>query len=233
MDHEAGANQNSNDRGSINDLPWASVFDPAANARAFTEIQAEGFRAASQLVDRFVRIASTGGRREYTAPQVHPGDGNGVPDDASPELERLMRSWWSIAGQFLRGSERFANATLTDRATLDLVSRDAGGALDVVAVAPGAASAEVWLHNRGESDLGEIRLRCSDLLCHDGGLINAAAVVFDPELVPMPARCSRGVAVRIEIAPEVVPGRYRGSVLAEGQPDLWLPVDVTVRRSAT
>ena len=48
-------NRGFNDDGTIDDLPWASVFDPAANARALSAIQAEGFRAASRIVNRFVR----------------------------------------------------------------------------------------------------------------------------------------------------------------------------------
>ena len=44
------------DDGVISDLPWASVFDPANNMRALGEIQARGFRAATELVDRFVRM---------------------------------------------------------------------------------------------------------------------------------------------------------------------------------
>ena len=43
-----------------NDLPWASVFDSAANMRALSAVQADGFRAASELVDRFVRMAAAG-----------------------------------------------------------------------------------------------------------------------------------------------------------------------------
>ena len=45
------------DGGGIDDLPWATVFDPAANARALGAIQAEGFRAASRIVDRFAQMA--------------------------------------------------------------------------------------------------------------------------------------------------------------------------------
>ena len=39
------------DDGAISDLPWASVFDPANNMRVLGEIQARGFRAATELVD--------------------------------------------------------------------------------------------------------------------------------------------------------------------------------------
>src|ERR1700739_63056 len=56
---EASAVDRGDGDGNINELPWASVFDPAANARALSAIHAEGFRAASELVDRFVPIAAT------------------------------------------------------------------------------------------------------------------------------------------------------------------------------
>ena len=46
--------------GQRHDVPWASVFDPAANLRALTTIQAEGFRAASEIVDRVVRWPRSG-----------------------------------------------------------------------------------------------------------------------------------------------------------------------------
>lgn len=45
--------------GNGSDLPWVSVFDPALNIRALGEIQARGFRAATEIVNRFVRMADT------------------------------------------------------------------------------------------------------------------------------------------------------------------------------
>ena len=80
------------------DLPWASVFDPAANARALSAIQAEGFRAASALVDRFIRSAGVG-RIASDRPA-----GSTVPPDVEQrenlygalDLEPLMRSWFSM-----------------------------------------------------------------------------------------------------------------------------------------
>jgi hypothetical protein len=56
---------------------------------------------------------------------------------------------------------------------------------------------------------------------------------MDTAVVPMPARSSRGVAITIDIAPEVRPGVYRGTLLATGHPDLWLPVMLTVRLPST
>ena len=50
-EHEIG------DNGNFADLFFASILDPEANVRRLTAIQAEGFRAASELVDRFVKMA--------------------------------------------------------------------------------------------------------------------------------------------------------------------------------
>ena len=80
---------------------------------------------------------------------------------------------------------------------------------------------------------GNVRLHASDLLSHDGSVIAAAAVEIDTEVVPMPARSSRGVVVTVSVAPEVRPGVYRGTLLASGNPDLWLPVMLTVRLPST
>src|ERR1700747_1229259 len=100
---EASAVDRGDGDGNINELPWASVFDPAANARALSAIQAEGFRAASELVDRFVRVATSGLNTmspASAAPQI-----NGVRHDlfGAPDIEPLIRSWWSMVGQLLLG----------------------------------------------------------------------------------------------------------------------------------
>jgi hypothetical protein len=49
----------------------------------------------------------------------------------------------------------------------------------------------------------------------------------------MPRRSSRGVTFTIKVPPDARPGIYRGTVLASGHPDLWLPVQVTVRLPST
>ena len=92
---------------------------------------------------------------------------------------------------------------------------------------PGSTTAEVWLHNTSQSDLGSVSLRCSDLLAHDGHKISADAVRFDPDVVPLPARSSRGVTVEVTVAQDLRPGLYRGMLLVTDHPDLWLPVALT------
>jgi hypothetical protein len=48
----------------------------------------------------------------------------------------------------------------------------------------------------------------------------------------MPGRSSRGVDVIAKVAKKVHPGLYRGTVLVEGRPTLWLPIAVTVRMNS-
>ncbi|HUO40573.1 MAG TPA: hypothetical protein VMU34_23220 [Mycobacterium sp.] len=202
-------------------MPWASVFDPAANARALSAIQAEGFRAASRLVDRFVRLGRTS--RSLSPP----GDQEQISD-----LERLTRAWWSMAGQFLLGSARSAGPTVPSPA-LDLGNGEVHASLEAAATAPGDTSVEIWLHNRGTTDRGVVRLHCSDLLAHDGSVIPSSALSFDHAAVPMPGRTSRGIELRIKVPDDAPAGRYRGVVLAHGHPQLWLSLVLTVQSSAS
>jgi hypothetical protein len=219
--------------GGSNDLPWASVFDPAANARALSAIQAEGFRAASELVDRFVRIAATGlngmdrPATSATSPPTYeqPSDLFGATG-----LEPLVTSWWSIVDQFLRrAAPRDPDPGVAASATLDFSTAEVKGALHLEATGPGTATAEVWLHNGGPVDLGKVRLRCSDLLTHDGTVIPAHTLRFEPDIVPMPARCSRGVTVEVDVGEGLPPGSYRGTLLADGHPDIWLPIELAIK----
>lgn len=231
-------NRGFRDDGTIDDLPWASVFDPAANARALSAIQAEGFRAASRIVDQFVRAVGSSTNGEANAPLVDSTNGNAPANangaiDGIQEFERLTRTWWSMVGQFLLRSMPLTPTAGSESVSLDVNNPDAKRAVNLDAPVGGSANSEVWLHNRGPDDRGEVRLRCSDLVSHEGAVIPADAMQLDTAVVPMPARCSRGVAITVDIAPEVQPGVYRGTLLASGHPDLWLPVMVTVRLPST
>ena len=221
-----------NDGGTSNDLPWASVFDSGANMRALSAIQADGFRAASELVERFVRMASAGlnGTGGPPAPAAVPADERNADLFGATGLEPLVTSWWAMADQFLRAaSPRSEQAAAPVGATLDLATAQANGRLYLETVAPGATTAEVWLHNGGPIDMGKVRLRCSDLLAHDGTVISAHMLRFEPDIIPMPARSSRGVTVEVEVSDDLPPGSYRGTLVADGHPDIWLPVEVAIQ----
>lgn len=221
------------DDGSIGDLPWAAVFDPAANARALSAIQAEGFRAASRIVDRFVR--AVGSENNDRAATTAPGAGGNVAPDVNgagrgvQDLERLTRAWWSMTGQFLLRSMPVAAGAGRDTVRLDMGSLDSTGVVRLVTPVGGSATTEIWLHNQGAEDQPDVRLHCSDLLSHAGDVIRADAVLLDAAVIALPRRSSRGVTVTVNATPDVRPGVYRGTLLASGHPDLWLRVELIVQ----
>lgn len=226
------------DDGTVDDLPWASVFDPGANARALSAIQAEGFRAASRIVDQFVRAVGSSTNGEATAAPADSTNGNAAVNgdgavDGIQELERLTRAWWSMVGQFLLRSTPLTPTAGSESVSLDVNNPDAKRVVNLEAVVGHSANSEVWLHNWSPDDRGDIRLRCSDLLSHEGTVIAADAVRLGTAVVAMPARSSRGVVIAVDIAPEARPGVYRGTLLASGHSDLWLSVKLTVRPPST
>jgi hypothetical protein len=221
------------DDGSISDIPWASVFDPAINVRALGEIQARGFKAATELVDRFVRMSDRDGATE---PNTEPApaattDQQGETRSATPrpDADRLLASWKGIIGQLTQSLRAVPSPADAGSAAFDLMNDNSTGRIALEATQPGAVSTEVWLHNGGPTDLGKVWLRCSDLLAHDGTVIPAQMVRFEPDTVPMPPRCSRGVTVEVDVADELPPGCYRGTLLADGHPDVWLPIALTIK----
>jgi hypothetical protein len=218
-------NGDATDDGSIRDLPWASVFDPVANARALSAIQARGFSAATQLVDRFIKLAESSANG--TAPKGRANTNKAADND----VDLILTTWWSLLGQLLR-SIPGAGALRTDSPSFDLADETASGGVHLDAEGPGFAIGEVWLHNGGAHDIESVRMRCSDLLAHDGAKIGSDAVQFVPEKFPLPGRSSRAVSLQADVTPDIAQGRYRGTLLAEGYPELWLPVTLTLRAPA-
>jgi hypothetical protein len=211
------------DDGSIASMPWASVFDPAANVRALGVIQDRGFRAATEVVSRFIQTTE----KTFAAPSAAAPEeeSEGALGGTYPELNRILASLQSTVsrlGQSLSGAAPVEPG-------LDLVNSAASGHARLEAVEPGPTVTEVWLHNRGAEDLGKVRLRCSDLLAHDGAVIESSCIRFEPDVVPMPGRSSRGVTMEIDVPQDFLPGRYRGTMLADGHDEVWLPVELHIK----
>jgi len=207
------------DDSTVNDIPWASVFDAAANVRALGAVQSEGFRAASEVVDRFVNFV--GARNGSEAAQAgRPGSERG----RNPDAAMVLAGWEGILGQFA-GSIRNG---LGGSPAMDFGDQGGHREVRLSAAGPGAATVEFWLHNRGPLDLGTIVLRCGDLLAHDGSVIESRSVGFEPGAVPMPARSSRGVLLSVDVPSGAPAGTYRGTVLADGHDDVWLPLVLSI-----
>jgi hypothetical protein len=189
--------------------------------RALSAIQARGFRAATEVVDRFVRVTGRG----FGAPsQPHADEAAEAGLNGFPDVGRLVKSFQDAIAQL---SDSAARPAL--RPVLDLAHPTASGEALLEATEPGPVATEVWLHNRGPEDLGKVRLRCSDLLSHDGAVIDSAAIGFQPDVVPMPGRSSRGVTVEVDVPANLSPGRYRGTLLADGHADVWMPVALNIK----
>lgn len=217
------------DDSTVTDLPWAAVFDPAANIRALGAVQSQGLRAATQIVDRFVKLAGNGSDGgDHDGEQAQSTSGSKVSGASAPNVDRVVASWESLMNRLANTVAPVAPVS-NGAPTLDLNASGATASIHIETSSPGPVCAEVWLHNGGSTHHGEIALRCSDLLSHNGDVVKADAVHFEPDPVPMPARSSRGIVVTIELADDAAPGMYRGTVLVEGQPHMWLPLVLSLQ----
>jgi hypothetical protein len=72
-------------------------------------------------------------------------------------------------------------------------------------------------------------MHCGDLRAHDGTVVTAEDVAFDPcDVAELPPRSSRGVLISVDVA-RATPGvTYRGTVLARGLPNAWVPIELVV-----
>jgi hypothetical protein len=183
-------------------------FDPVAGMRAMAEIQAEGLRAAGEVLDRIVGAEP--------AP--------GLPSAGRDEHSALVDAW----AELLRRS--VSALTNLDRAVVAVpVDGDGDGPGPVVRAVAGGDPVEVWLQNRTGTAVGPLTLRCGPL-CEATGRVLDARVRFEPATVAeLPARSSRAVSV---VCPKATsPGVYRGVIQAEGVAvaAVWLLLEVTVR----
>ena len=125
------------DDGNISDLPWTAVFDPVANARALSAIQAEGFRAAAKLVDRFVSIAEPNGNGAKPSSEDS-GNGMAAANSApNSEVDPIVSSWWSLRGRLLR-SVPGVNGGASAPATFELTGRTQTGRCNCMPMARAA-----------------------------------------------------------------------------------------------
>jgi hypothetical protein len=183
------------------------------------------------------RPDADGGRRVGTGPDA----GVGAADEVVRLWVDLVRLGLDAFGHLLTPGMGVRGAESGHGARVDVPSGGADGMVRLRAPAepvPGGdsgdggaedlaeGSAEVWLHNGSASPHDGVALHCGELRCSDGTALDAGSVRFEPPVVDLPARSSRGVVAWVGTGHP--PGTYRGVVLAAGVPDAWLPIEVVV-----
>ena len=188
---------------------WVDALDPVENLRALANVQDFGRIAAEELADRL--LAGRDGR-------------DGTPTGAAAsqaELDQLVRRFQAEA---IRAGDTWANfidlfATLVG--VLSRLPRRAGPAPGPAPVALAAtpateATAVFYVHNTSAAAVGGVRPHCAPLRSHLGD-------------DPLPPRGSCGIEVRCRVPPGAAPGTYVSVILVSNVPELYLPLQVTVK----
>jgi hypothetical protein len=186
------------------------------------DIQAEGLRAAGELLERVL-----GTEPERPEPP---------PDRPAAEHMPLIDAWLDLIRRTIAGVTQPAPP---GSVTVPIGSSGVGPSVRLElrrpqsangATAPAAAAtAEVWLHNGTGSPVGPLTLRCAELADSNGTVLEGAEVRFEPrEIAELPARSSRGVVVSLPAGESLRPGIYRSTIQAAGEPSLWLPLEVVI-----
>lgn len=176
------------------------------------DIQAEGLRAAGELLERVLdrdRYApatrATPGERDYAA---------------------LLDAWTLLLQRY---AAALAGPAGGEQTTVPIDSGAPGPPVRVKLTAGRSTIAEVWLENGKPSPEGPLALRCGTLSASDGSELDGGLVDFEPrEIERLPGRSSRGVLISLRGEDGVQPGIYRGAIQADGAPALWLPLEVEV-----
>ena len=227
-------------------LPWASVFDPVANARALEQIQRRGLRAAGELVDRLVAAVDGDPARERPAGAGADGgddrdgatSGSTAADGSDP-----LGVWVDLVTQTLQAMARLSvpepepsSQPTGGPVWVDVLTGRGSGAFALIAGPTASATGELWLHNPSAQRVGPLRLHLGELRSPDGRSLPGGAVRLDPEAVPeLPARSSRGVSACFSPPDAAAPpsaARYRGLLQVDGADAVAVPVELVIGEPA-
>jgi len=203
-------------------------FGPFQALTALTDAQRRGLDAATQVVREFVDLLDT-------QPSSGPADDMGSVNGHEPGLSQLRvtvaRALDLYADLVRRSFEGYADLMdqmLRSRG-VELGSVD-GGLLTLQGAAGARAMGTVWMHNTTARRASAIP-HLTDLASHDGRMVPASVGRFQPAALTIDPSASTSATVEVVLG-DVVPGVYRGYVLARGLPDVALPVRLLVRAEA-
>jgi hypothetical protein len=208
MDDAEGDGANDRERSS-------TQFDPVAGMRAMADIQAEGLRAASELLERMLGSDRDGPGRRSRSPER--------------DYAAVVDTWTDLLQRIAAG---LAQPGPGGAVTIPVDSSTVGAPVQLTldkSTAGQGATAEVWLHNGTASPVGPLALRCGQLTTSDGTVLDGVHVRFEPREVDLlPPRSSRAVLLSVTATGLLTPGYYRGTIQADGAPKLWLPFEVAI-----
>jgi len=199
---------------------------------------AVGLEAARELVER---VASTVNHSGDEPGPTHSNGATGPRNGQSPPVGDFVQDWWEAAARVLTelaggpgptggptssGSSTEVDVHGTSRGPVWQVQTDSNGRL--------MAPSELWLRNAQPCPVGPLRLSAGDLRAPDGTIVSSRCLRFDPpEAAGLPARSARGVVVTLCVEKPLEPGTYRGVVQAEGAPNLWITLELTVQSESS
>jgi hypothetical protein len=194
----------------------APLFDPVAGMRAMADIQADGLRAASDLLERMLAPDHDDPPAARSRSRSREGD-----------YAALVDAW----AQLLRLVAGVAGPGGSGQVTVPIDSSAVAAPVRLVLAGTEHAkrtAAEIWLHNGTSTAVGPLALCCGTLTAPDGDVLDAR-VGFNPsEVQVLPPRSSRGVVISVAASGRPSPGIYRGTIQADGAPTVWLPFEVVV-----
>ena len=218
--------------GGRSSLPWASLLDPVANARALGDIQAQAFRAAGDLVERLAAAADENRRARSPSGDGRPDDPAATNGDAAPMVDAWIEMLRRISIDTFPGTAR--GDAQRERAEIDIRGGSPGPCLRLSVDESGekpSGDAEAWLHNGTTTAFGPLRLRVGALWSPGGALLDAT-VACDPSCIDeLPPRSSRGIVLSVAKRAgdaRLPAGIFRGVLQVDGAPDVWLPIEVVV-----
>lgn len=211
-------------------------FGPFRALTALTDVQRLGLDAAAEVVRGFADLLD--GQPPGPPPASDPaGDGKqangGAPVNGhEPDLAQLrvivaraLDLYSDLVRRSFEGYADLMDQTLRSRGVQ--LDSGPGGLLTLQGAAGVRATATVWMHNT-TAQQASAEPRLTDLASHDGRIVPASAVRFQPAVLTIGPGASTSATVEVALG-HVAPGVYHGHVLARGLPDVALPVRLQVR----
>jgi hypothetical protein len=202
------------------------AYDPVAALRALADAPRVGLEAAAAVLDRILAL----GRPGSPAIPLIPWDGEASAAAEAPTVDRRIQ---------LRRARADAERVLDAygdwaRQLLDGVFGLAEGAdvPEALVLGPAAsgttATADLWLQAPPGRVTAPAPLAMTDLTAHDGTVVSASAVAFDPPALVSGDGVAPATRLRVAVPAGTPAGAYHGHVLARGLPEVALAVRLEV-----